>query len=255
MIRATTIYFLYVGAAGLLLPGVPPRNRFRAAAAAALGLALTALTASASTFWLRDAVLPLVLLLWAYWASGLLWVAPMLAAERFLARADGVLRMRQIAARIPLPLYACLELAYLGVYPLIPIGFGLHMVHADVPDPERFWTVVLVTDFVCFGMLPWIQTRPPRALEPPMRRAPSLRAFNLGLLRQTSIGVNTVPSGHAAEAVAVALLLSGAPPAVTIAVWFGALAISAGAVLGRYHFALDVLAGWAVALVVWIAFS
>jgi membrane-associated phospholipid phosphatase len=31
-----------------------------------------------------------------------------------------------------------------------------------------------------------------------------------------------------------------------------ALAISAGAVLGRYHYAADVLAGWLVALVVWL---
>jgi hypothetical protein len=31
-----------------------------------------------------------------------------------------------------------------------------------------------------------------------------------------------------------------------------ALAISAGAVFGRYHFAADILAGWAVAVVVWL---
>jgi len=31
-----------------------------------------------------------------------------------------------------------------------------------------------------------------------------------------------------------------------------ALAISAGAVLGRYHYALDALAGWLVAVVVWL---
>jgi hypothetical protein len=33
--------------------------------------------------------------------------------------------------------------------------------------------------------------------------------------------------------------------------WLAALAVSAGAVLGRYHFALDAAAGWAVALAVW----
>jgi hypothetical protein len=31
---------------------------------------------------------------------------------------------------------------------------------------------------------------------------------------------------------------------------FNALAISAGAVFGRYHYAVDALAGWAVAVIV-----
>jgi hypothetical protein len=31
-------------------------------------------------------------------------------------------------------------------------------------------------------------------------------------------------------------------------------AVSAGAVFGRYHYALDIIAGWATALGVWIVF-
>jgi hypothetical protein len=34
-----------------------------------------------------------------------------------------------------------------------------------------------------------------------------------------------------------------------------ALAVSAGAVLGRYHYAVDAVAGWVVAVVVWLAFG
>jgi hypothetical protein len=34
-----------------------------------------------------------------------------------------------------------------------------------------------------------------------------------------------------------------------------ALAVSAGAVLGRYHYALDVGTGWLVAIVVWWTFG
>ena len=45
---------------------------------------------------------------------------------------------------------------------------------------------------------------------------------------------------------------SGAPVPVVCAMFVGALAISAGAVLGRYHYALDALAGWLVAVVVWL---
>ena len=58
-----------------------------------------------------------------------------------------------------------LEFAYGGVYPLIPIALLLHLAYAPAPDADLFWTVVLVTDYVCFAMLPFIQTRPPRALE------------------------------------------------------------------------------------------
>jgi hypothetical protein len=120
------------------------------------------------------------------------------------------------------------------------------------PDPDGFWTVILVTDFICFGMLPWIQTRPPRFLEEESPWRSTLRVFNERLLGETSIGVNTVPSGHAAEALAAALLVSGAPWPVSAVMWAAALGVSAGAVLGRYHFALDALGGWAVAFVAWL---
>jgi membrane-associated phospholipid phosphatase len=110
---------------------------------------------------------------------------------------------------------------------------------------------VLVTDFVCFGALPWIQTRPPRVLEAEQPWRSGIRSFNVGLLGRLSIGVNTVPSGHAAEALAAALLLSDAPGGVAVWMWVAAAAISAGAVYGRYHFAVDAVAGWLVALIVW----
>jgi hypothetical protein len=38
---------------------------------------------------------------------------------------------------------------------------------------------------------------------------------------------------------------------VVIAVAVAGVLVSAGAVLGRYHYAADALAGWLVALVVW----
>jgi membrane-associated phospholipid phosphatase len=72
------------------------------------------------------------------------------------------------------------------------------------------------------------------------------------LLGKTSIQVNTFPSGHAAEALAAFLLVLDAPALIATAMLLNALAISAGAVFGRYHFAADILAGWAVAVVVWL---
>lgn len=248
---ASLAYFLYVIVVGLMLRGVAREARLRACAISAVGLALAFLGAYVQVFWLRLVVLPPVTLLVAYWASGCLWVAPMPAIERFFVGSDLRLRIVQIAARTPRLIAEVLELAYAGVYPLIPVALALHLACTARPDADRFWTVILAIDFICFGMLPWIQSRPPRTLESPSPWRSTFRSFNVRLLGETSIGVNTVPSGHAAEAFAAALLVSGAPWPVVAMTWIAALAVSAGAVLGRYHFALDALAGWGVAAAVW----
>ena len=80
-----------------------------------------------------------------------------------------------------------------------------------------------------------------------------MRAFNLRMLGATSIQVNTFPSGHAAEGLAAALLVTAAPPAIVLAMFAAGLAVSAGAVLGRYHYLVDAIAGWIVAVLVFVA--
>jgi hypothetical protein len=200
---------------------------------------------------LHDWVLPPLVLLVAYWTSGTLYTRPMPGAERVLAAFDSRLGIPQIARRTPRWAAEFLELAYAGVYPLIPVALGLHLWLTPEPDAGRFWTVILITDYVCFGMLPWVQTRPPRALEPGEPWRSSLRGLNQRLLGAASIGVNTFPSGHAAEALAAALLVVHAPWPLVAAMFVNAGAIATGAVLGRYHYAADALAGLAVALAVW----
>ena len=249
---ASVPYFLYIALVALVQPGLGPRARARACAGATVGLLLAALGSSVAAFWLQLLVLPPVTLLVAYWCSGLLWVGPMERIESFFVRSDRRLRIPVIAARAPRALAEILELAYAGVYPLIPIALAVSYAWTPYSDADHFWTVILVTDFICFGMLPWVQTRPPRMLEHGAPWRSRFRSFNVKLLGETSIGVNTVPSGHAAEAVAAALLVSGAPAAIVAVMWMAALAVSAGAVLGRYHFAFDAMAGWAVAVAVWI---
>jgi membrane-associated phospholipid phosphatase len=181
-----------------------------------------------------------------------LFVAPMPRAERLLLGIDRTLRVKRLAAAAPRPLAEFLEVAYAGVYPVIPIALAIHLTALDAPDASRFWTVILVTDYICFGMLPWVQTRPPRALEEGAPWRARFRTFNLRLLGKASIHANTFPSGHTAEALAAALLVVGAPAPVVIWMFFNALSISAGAVFGRYHYAADALAGWAVAAAVWM---
>jgi hypothetical protein len=251
-VPASLVFFVYIAVGALLRIGLSRRARVRAVIAAAGGIGLTAFAAQTTGFWLRDVILPPLLLVVGYWTSGLLWVGPMATAERYLACFDQRLRIPELAARLPRLVTEFLELAYVAVYPLIPIAFFLHLTSAPAPDAGRFWTVILVTDYICFGMLLWLQTRPPRVVEAGVPYASSLRIVNVTLLSRASIGANTLPSGHAAEALAVALLLSNAPHAIATSMAVCAIAISAAAVLGRYHYFLDALTGWMVAAVVWL---
>src|SRR5918993_125009 len=106
------------------------------------------------------------------------------------------------------------------------------MFFADPPEPARFWAVILITDYICFGTLPWIQTRPPRSLEQQEPWRSGLRPLNVRLMTTASIRVNTFPSGHAAEALAATLLVLQAPWPWVLWMFFNAAAISAAAVFG-----------------------
>ncbi len=251
---ASVVSFAYIAiVAAFLRKGLPPATRVQAVGGSAAGLLLTWASAIAPFHpFLHGWLLPPLLLFLAYWTTGLLFVAPMQRIERLFAYVDRVVHVRKLGSIVPKSLAEFLELSYAAVFALIPVALALHLKFAKAPDPDRFWTVILVTDFICFAMLPWIQTRPPRSLEPGEPWPSSFRTFNLRLLGTASIRVNTFPSGHAAEALAAALLVSNLRLGLFIWMLFNALAVSAGAVFGRYHYAIDAFAGWLVAVTVWL---
>jgi hypothetical protein len=252
-IPAGVLFFAYVCVLAAAMARAGRRRRLYAVATALAGLVLCVLARRAGDHpVLADWILPPLVLLVGYWSSGLLFVAPMPRAERVLLRIDALLGVDAIARATPRALAEVLEAAYVGVYPLVPMALAIHLFAVPSPSADTFWTVILVTDFICFAFLPWVQTRPPRAFlrEPPW--ASRVRHFNVRLLGATSIQANTFPSGHAAEALASALLLAGAPWPCVAAVGLAAFLVTAGTVLGRYHYAADALAGWVVAAGVWI---
>lgn len=251
---ATALFFTYIALVALVSRGIERAVRLRVLGGAFLGVALDfgGLALPPGSF-ARVWVLPPLLLACAYWTSGGLFVAPMPRVEYLLDQVDTALRIDRIAARMPRAAAEALECAYSSVYAVIPIA--LYFAVASGVSGERFWAVVLVTDYICFGCLPWIQTRPPRAFRvgDPWRSA--WRTANIRALDASSIQVNTFPSGHAAEAPAAALLVSSAAAPIVVSMSIAAVFISAGAVLGRYHYALDALAGWIVALAVYSVVS
>ncbi len=250
---ASLLFFVYVGAVGAF--GERPHStRARLYLGVAAGLLFVAIVANVRYIpFLHDWLAPPIALLLAYWTSGLLFVAPRGDQESVLMGLDRHLRVFEAARRLPGFVSLLLEAAYAGVYVVIPLALVLHLGFVPAASAERFWTVILLTDYVCFALLPWVQTRPPRALEKAEPWSSVMRRFNLRMLGAASIQVNTFPSGHAAEALAAALLVVGAPLAIVITMFVIALAISAGTVFGRYHYAADAFSGWIVAVVVWIA--
>jgi membrane-associated phospholipid phosphatase len=82
-------------------------------------------------------------------------------------------------------------------------------------------------------------------------RVAAIRRVNLGLVNRASIQVNTVPSGHAAGALATALAVGSIMPLAGVVFLIAALSISIATVLGRYHYVVDTVLGLLVALAAW----
>ncbi len=203
-----------------------------------------------------------IYLLHAYWLCGLFYRGPMLRLEDHLLAIDQWLfsqgRLSALLSRCPRLALAYFELAYLMAYPLVPLSFGAFIALGGRAETDRFWTAVLLAALVCYGMLPWIQTRPPREIErvdPVDGRGLAVRRLNLSLLHHASVRVNTCPSGHAATASAAALAVMTASMPVGVAFAVVAVSIVIATVVGRYHYTVDSVLGTAVGVTAWwIAF-
>jgi hypothetical protein len=201
--------------------------------------------------------LPAGQILVAYWLSGAFFERPMPGVEAWLAAGDrwlfDRLGARWIPDRGPRWVLEVLELGYLVVYAVIPAGFAAAWFLAPSFDVDRFWTVVLLSEFVCYVMAPWIQTRTPRAVgdhAAVLRRPVAVRRLNSFIVRTGSIQVNTFPSAHAAGAVATALVVWEVLPVAGLVFAVLAIGVAAGSVIGRYHYAADALTGAALATLI-----
>ncbi len=233
------VYFVVVGVAALALL----RRRAGAPIAAgwsAAGVLVTA-TASLAPTVLRDWWL-LVALPLAYWAPARLTGTPHERLERWLQSVDDRLGL----TRLEPTGHGLLEFAYFLVYPMVPAGL-LAITFSAPGMAAEFWLVLLAAVLPCYGLLPLIPTRPPRAFllpAPPAGSTPRLfRRANVTFLATFGNTWNTLPSGHAAGAAAVAVMVwrSGSPIAPVFLLL--ALGIAMGTVRGRYHYVVDTVSG------------
>lgn len=247
-------YFGYLIAACWLPPLAAARRALviAASALAAGGVWLIAHTAPPIA---RDWA-PLAYILAGYFLSGYLFAAPSRAVESWLMAWDRRL-LGDPSTRFaawPRAVAAGLELVYMGCFLLIPAGLALLVTAGHAALVDRYWVMVIGAEFAAFAPLAFIQTRPPWAIEQKPRLAdPAIHRLASQMVQHLTIRVNTFPSGHAAGSLAVALAIAGALP------WTGALllvlaaAICVACVVGRYHYVVDVVAGAAVALALWLA--
>jgi hypothetical protein len=203
-------------------------------------------------------VVPAVLLLGGYWLSGFFFQNPQAWLEAWLLRSDrrafGVLGIDWWLARAPQWTLELLEACYAAVYLVVGVG-AIAAASVGTAAVTHYWTVVLTSELACYAMLPWLRSRPPRALETPgvvARRAPVLRRINAAVLDRASVQANTLPSGHVAGAVAAALAATSVSTPLAAVLFVAAAGIATGAVAGRYHYVVDCVAGALVAGVVFV---
>jgi hypothetical protein len=242
-------YFSVLTVAAWFVP-VPPARRLYATAVG-LGVSSLALAVALAAGPTARSWMPHIYLIAGYWMPALL--VPTSQGRRFedwLRKSDEGLRCR--LPGVPSLFSPLLELAYLLCYPLVPLSFTVIWLNGDSGAAERFWLAVLLAGYACYATLPWLVSRPPRALLMPAPPSGALAGMNMLVLGRVSHQLNTFPSGHVAVAgAAVASVATVSEPAGAL-LGLAVAGISIGAAAGRYHYVVDVVLGLAVAAVAFL---
>ena len=251
--RLAIAYFLYVAAIAPFYIAAPWRALLLAAAVAA-GLWL----ASKTTRTIRDFA-PLGATLAAYremdWFSSLphdhhledrwvIWDRVVLDGWHLRAAIE--------SAGSILPEF--LELCYLLVYAVGPVVVAAAILHRRHDGTDRLWTAYLAGTLGAYALFPYFPSGPPRTVFPGAdlpHVLTALRRVNLYIVGSYGIHSSVFPSAHVSSAFSAAWGLLMTIPEKR---WIGwsmaayAVLVSIAAVYGRYHYGVDVLAGFAVSL-------
>jgi membrane-associated phospholipid phosphatase len=202
---------------------------------------------------LRD-WLPAPLTLIPYWQTGQFFLRPNAKIQTWLLESDRRLFRLAGGIRVSAFLRLTMEWAYALCYPLVPLGLAVLYIAGLRRYADIFWFNVLVPTYLCYAITPFFPALPPRDLESGPRRSKS-RVFNLWILEHGSIHAISFPSAHVASALAIALVLLRYLPIAGVVSLVIAFWIALAAVIGRYHYALDVVLGALVALLVYAAWQ
>ena len=245
-----------------LLRSVTNQRRIAIVAIGAIGLLLIASLQFADQFlpqFRASAVrdwLPVVLMPMVYWQAG--WCSGRLnkSFQTSLQRLDHKLLSGWLPS-LAKPSYrwvvACLELAYISCYVLVPLGLVVLHINGMQRHSADYWSVVLLATYPCYAFTAFFPTHPPRLLETGSANtaAGKIRRFNLWIVRLVSTQMNTFPSAHVTATLGSSLVLLHFMPSTGLVFVLVSIGIALGAVLGRYHYAADVVVAAAFTVIVY----
>lgn len=221
---------------------------------------LDLLIASPIALAIRDSI-PAPLMMVCYWQAGLFFSSPNPRLQHRFDEIDrritsSFLWTRGNRARQHW-IESYLELGYLLCYPMVPLGIAVLYLTGRTDYIDRYWIVVLLASCVSYAMVPFIQVLPPRLIAPESNPGQPgiIRGLNLWLLNNASIQANTFPSAHVGSTLSASLVLIEAVPLAGFVFLGIAVVIVVGSVTRRYHYAIDSLAGAAIAVVAYVAAS
>jgi membrane-associated phospholipid phosphatase len=207
---------------------------------------------------------PLLLTLLAYREMG--WFAPeyhtyeyeraWIAIDRWVLHRGGL--KAAIEALGPL-LPAILEISYSLVYVLAPFSVAILYVYRKRERCEIFLATFVLGVLIAYAQFPFWPSEPPRTVFPNEdlpRYFTVFRRFNLAMLGGYGIHMSVFPSAHVSGALCSALGMKLALPErpwVWRLLLLMAVLIAIATVYGRYHYAVDALAGAGIAAVLWLA--
>jgi membrane-associated phospholipid phosphatase len=163
-------------------------------------------------------------------------------------------------ARVAIELFGAaiptvLEAAYLSVYVIGPLAVGALYVFRRREEVDRVWAAFLLGLMLSYVQFPFWPSEPPRTVFPgcdlPGFLTP-LRRLNLFLVGNYGIHSSVFPSAHVSGAMAGALMLRRV---MAERAWVGnvllavTMLIAVATVYGRYHYAVDAVAGAAMGVV------
>jgi membrane-associated phospholipid phosphatase len=255
-------YFAYVTALSLILP-VQPGVPFRTIV---VNLSLLCFYAVLLRF--RDTIavehlrnwIPLALMLLAYKEMG--WLAPASHDHRLEQSWivwDHLLltrwRLRNVIESAG-PLFpTILELCYVLVYALPAFSMSMLYVYRKSCDAEYLLVIYLLGLFLSYVQFPFWPSEPPRIVFPGEDASAIdtlLRRFNHWILGGYGIHTSVFPSAHVSGAFAAAFALKrilGERPWLYRGVFIYATLVAIATVYGRYHYAVDAVAGVVVGTV------
>ena len=152
-----------------------------------------------------------------------------------------------------------LELLYLVTYAVGPIGLLILFLNGVAERADRFLAFFVASAVTAYALYPYFPSEPPRTVFPGELFGTYdtiFREFNWWILGGAGIHTSVFPSGHVSAAFGVGFGLLYAVPERRFWGWAMtavAAGISLATVYGRYHYAVDAVAGLATSVVASLA--